>query len=197
MEEKQREEVGGGVGKRWKNTGGQRNHIGALFWKLVSATALHSRALLVLDWHCAECVLSDAKRSLKKIKFTELNVNQGSLGSCEIRRGNSTLMWGVKEADILSLSFHRWPHKVRPRGCLLPGPSHNLGPTPTEPDADSPHHAADIPEPGAASWLQLHQPAILHRGSWPPQHLPVWACCVPCKCLDLVFTCSEESLTLS
>ena len=96
MEEKQRGKVGGWVGKRWKNIGVQRNHIGALFWKLVSATALHSHASLVLDWHCAECVLSNAQWSLKKIKFKELNFNQVSPGSCETRRGNSTLMWGVK-----------------------------------------------------------------------------------------------------
>ena len=115
------------------------------------------------------------------------------LESCEIRRDNSLLAWGVIEAGTFNLSCHRWPHKVWPWGCLLPSPGHNLGPTPTEPDADSPYHAADIPEPGAASWLQLHQPAILHRGSGPPQHLPVWACCVPCKYLAWVFACGEES----
>jgi hypothetical protein len=115
------------------------------------------------------------------------NVIQG----IELWAGVPKIIWnpidvGVKETSTFSLFCHRWPHQVWPWGCLLPSPGHNLGPTPTKSDADSPHHAADIPEPGAASWLQLHQPAILHRGPGPPQHLPVWACCVPCEYLALV-----------
>lgn len=130
MEEKQREEVGGGVGKRWKNTGGQRNHIGALFWKLGSATALHSHALLVLDWHCAVCVLSNAKWSLKKIKFTELKFNQGCPGSCETRRGNSALMWGVKESRYIEPLLSQVTSQSSAAGMPPPPPQPQPWPNP-------------------------------------------------------------------
>lgn len=72
-------------------------------------------------------------------------------------------------------------NKIRPRRRLLPCPCDDFGTASAEPDPNPPHHAADVPEPSAASWLQLHQSAVLHRGTGAPQHLPVRARRVPCE----------------
>lgn len=56
----------------------------------------------------------------------------------------------------------RGPLEVWSRRCFFPSASHHPGAAAAEPDPDASHHPADVPEPGLAAGLQLHQSALLY-----------------------------------
>lgn len=78
---------------------------------------------------------------------------------------------------ILSIGNLRGLIEVRSRWRVVPGTCHNISSDSTEPDPNAPHHAATIPQPCAATRLQLHKSPLLHRHARPAQYLPVWTCC--------------------
>lgn len=72
-----------------------------------------------------------------------------------------------------------WSDEVWSRGHVISFSGHHAGSGPAESDPNSPHHAAALPEPGSAPWIQLHQSALLHGHAWSAQHIPVRPCHVP------------------
>lgn len=87
-------------------------------------------------------------------------------------------------AFLISSFSHRWCNKIWPWGFCLSCSCDHTGPATAEPDTDSPHDSAALPQPNPAPRVQLHWAPLLCWNAWCSQCIPVWANHV-CKCDSL------------